>query len=88
MRVKLTRNISVDATRSLAAWTEWDVEVFRLRINERQLVPVYPSDCIILDRDVTEADVEIARLKFVVAAYEELIRKWVADVERLRKEVK
>ena len=88
MRVKLNRDVSIDSTRSLAQWSEWDVDTFRLLTSGGQMVSVYPSDCIILDRNVTETDVEIARLKFVVAAYEELIRKWAADVERLRKEVK
>ena len=39
-------------------------------------------------REVTDADVEIARLKFVVSCYEELIRKWAEDVRRLREEAR
>ena len=87
MKIKLTRHVTVDAKGGLIQWSEWDVVAFQVMTSRGKLACVRPDECVVLDREATDTDVEIARLKFVVAAYEELIRKWADDVQRLRKEI-
>lgn len=87
MRIKLTENVRVHDTLHLAKGREWEVRGFQIFTNAGDKVHVLPSECEMLGREVTEADVEIARLESVVATYEELIRKWAADVQKLRQEV-
>lgn len=87
MRIKLTENVRVHDALHLAKGHEWEVRGFQIFTNAGDKVHVLPSECEVLGREVTKADVEIARLQFVVVAYQELIQKWAEDVQKLRQEV-
>ena len=85
MKIRLIEDVRVHDTLHLAKGYEWEVRGFQIFTDAGDKVHVLPTECEILGREVTEADIEIARLQFVVAAYEELIRKWADDVQQLRK---
>lgn len=87
MKIRLTEEVRVHDTLSLARGFEYEVRGFQIFATTGDRVHVLPSECEVLERKVTDGDVEIARLKFAIAAYEALIRKWAADIQRLREEV-
>ena len=85
MKIRLLEEVRVHDTLSLAEGFEYEVQGFQIFTTTGDMTFVLPSECEVLEREVTDA--KMARLEFVVSAYEELICKWATDVKRLRCEV-
>lgn len=85
MKIKLTKHVTVDAKSGLAQWSEWDVQILRVMTDSGKMVSIRPDECVVLGHATT--DIDVARLEFVIAAFNELIMKWGADVQQLHEKM-